>query len=132
MLWTDEAHFYGFYPHGQVSSQNCVIWSKENPQAFTTAPLHSPKMMEWCGLRPRASCRHFSFPQLCLELNKYLAMIQSHLKPHLPRERKNITFQQDKPPYIVNPVKGFLNETFGDRVITVAIFLVSGPHDHQI
>ena len=33
VLWTDEAHFY---LHGQVSSQNCMIWSKDNPQAFTT------------------------------------------------------------------------------------------------
>ena len=115
VLWTDEAHFY---LHGQVSSQNCMIWSKENPQAFTTSPLHSPKITVWCGFTAKCILPPFFFSSTVTGA-AYLEMLRSHLKRHLPRARKNITFQQDgAPPHIANPVKAFLNETFGDRVIS--------------
>ena len=109
VLWTDEAHFY---LHGQVSSQNCMIWSKENPQAFTTSPLHPPKITAWCGFTANCILPPFFFSSTVTGTS-YLSMLQSHLKSHLPRAQ-NITFQQNgAPPHIANPVKVFLNETLG-------------------
>lgn len=47
ILFSDEAHFH---LSGEVNRHNCVYWSTENPQHFTTSPLHSPKLTVWMGV----------------------------------------------------------------------------------
>ncbi|GBN95900.1 hypothetical protein AVEN_221010-1 [Araneus ventricosus] len=46
ILWTDEAHFH---LQGSVNTQNCGIWAKKNPFQMQPLPLHSQKIIVWCG-----------------------------------------------------------------------------------
>jgi hypothetical protein len=115
IMWTDEAHFY---LNGQLTTRNCVIWEKENPHRFTTTPLHSPKVTVWCGFTAKHMLPPFFFTST-VDGAGYLQMLETHMKPNLPRTFNNITFQQDgAPPHIANPVRMFLTQTFGDRVIS--------------
>jgi len=47
VLMTDEANFHLC---GNVSSQNCRSWATENPRDIHQKPLHSEKVIVWCGL----------------------------------------------------------------------------------
>jgi hypothetical protein len=47
VLMTDEANFYLC---GNVSSQNCRYWATENPHNIHQKPLHSEKVIVWCGV----------------------------------------------------------------------------------
>ncbi|GBN78143.1 hypothetical protein AVEN_107092-1 [Araneus ventricosus] len=44
MLWTDEAHFHF---QGSVSTQNCRIWTRDNPFQMQPLPLHSQNVTMW-------------------------------------------------------------------------------------
>jgi transposase len=115
VMWSDEAHFY---LHGQVATRNCIIWETENPHAFTTTPLHSPKVTVWCAFTAKCMLPPFFFTANVNGAN-YLQMLTSHLKPNLPRHWQHITFQQDgAPPHIALPVRAFLTETFREQVIS--------------
>ena len=58
IMWTDEAHFY---LHGQMTSRNCVIWSKDNPHAVTTSLHHSPKVNVWYAFTAKHMLPPFFF-----------------------------------------------------------------------
>jgi hypothetical protein len=48
VLKTDEANFHLC---GNVSSQNCrCYWATENPRYIHQKPLHSEKVIVWCGV----------------------------------------------------------------------------------
>ena len=46
ILWGDEAQFH---LNGGINSRNCLIWAAKNPHACMEEPLHSPKVIVWCG-----------------------------------------------------------------------------------
>ncbi|KAK5643904.1 hypothetical protein RI129_007749 [Pyrocoelia pectoralis] len=39
-----------FWLNGYVNTQNCRIWSENNPEAFIETPLHPQKLTVWCAL----------------------------------------------------------------------------------
>jgi hypothetical protein len=43
----DEA---SFHLCGNVNSQNCRYWATENPHDIYQKPLHSVKVIVWCGV----------------------------------------------------------------------------------
>jgi len=47
VLMMDEANFHLC---GNVNSQNCRYWATENPRDIHQTPLHSEKVMVWCGI----------------------------------------------------------------------------------
>lgn len=47
VLMTDEANFNLC---GNVNSQNCRYWANENPRDIQQQPLHSEKVIVWCGV----------------------------------------------------------------------------------
>ena len=47
ILWSDEVNFHLC---GEVNRHNCRYWSADNPHFHTTVPLHSPKVVVWCGV----------------------------------------------------------------------------------
>jgi hypothetical protein len=44
---TDEVNFH---LHGNASCQNCRCWATENPRDIHQKPLHSAKVIVWCGV----------------------------------------------------------------------------------
>jgi hypothetical protein len=46
VLMTDEANFHLC---GNANSQNCRCWATENPRDIHQKPLHSEKVIVWCG-----------------------------------------------------------------------------------
>jgi hypothetical protein len=47
VLMTDEANFHLC---GNVKSQNCRYWATEIPRDIHQKPLHSEKVIVWCGV----------------------------------------------------------------------------------
>jgi hypothetical protein len=47
VLMTDEANFHLC---DNASSQNCRYWATENPRDIHQKPLHSEKVIIWCGV----------------------------------------------------------------------------------
>jgi hypothetical protein len=47
ILMTDEANFHLC---GNAISQNCSYWTTENPRNTHQQPLHSEKVIVWCGV----------------------------------------------------------------------------------
>lgn len=65
-LYTDEAHFH---LTGYANTQNCQIWTTENPLASQPVLLHSVKVTMWCGFTASFIIRlYFSRRQVLLDL----------------------------------------------------------------
>ena len=47
VLMTDEANFQFC---GNVNCQNCLYWTTKNPSEIHQKPLHSEKVIVWCGV----------------------------------------------------------------------------------
>ncbi|GBM23410.1 hypothetical protein AVEN_138650-1 [Araneus ventricosus] len=62
ILWTDEAHFH---LQGFVNTQNCRIWTRENPFQIQPLPLHSQKVTVWCGFTTALIVDPFFFEEIC-------------------------------------------------------------------
>ena len=50
LIVSDEAHFH---LNGTVNKQNFRYWASENPRELHQRPLHSPKVIVWCGMGNR-------------------------------------------------------------------------------
>lgn len=125
VFWTDEAHFE---LNGGVNTHNCRIWSINNPQVNIQQGLHDLKVTVWCGFTSRFIIGPYFFEQIengrtspvTVTGQRYLNMLRDYAIPLLQEhDIENIIFMQDgAPPHIFNPVKQFLRNTFGDRVIS--------------
>lgn len=127
ILWSDEAHFY---LNGTVNTHNCRIWAMENPRAFHTIPLHSPKVTVWCGFTSQFIIGPFFFeentdngPVTCsVTALRYHHMLNSFVVPQLQQRQclESTTFMQDgAPPHIGLCVQRILRQHFtDDRVIS--------------
>ena len=47
VIMSDEARFH---LSGYVNKQNCRIWAQQQPRQFVEKPLHSQKVIFWCGV----------------------------------------------------------------------------------
>ncbi|GBL90155.1 hypothetical protein AVEN_135491-1 [Araneus ventricosus] len=61
ILWTDEAYFH---LQGSVNTQNCRIWTRENPFQMQPLPLHSQKVTVWCGFTAAFIVSPFFFEEI--------------------------------------------------------------------
>lgn len=106
MQWTDKAHFY---LHRQVSNQN-LLQRKPTGLYHVISSFTQDHGMVW----------FYGLPPFSLSLNCNCSFIpgnapilfDGHRKIHSPAKRRSA------PKHITNPVKVFLNETFGDQVIS--------------
>lgn len=127
IFWSDEAHFT---LSGQVNTHNCRIWSTENPHAFVQSPLHDKKVTVWCGLTSSFIIGPYFFHEIdeagvlqTVTVNgpRYLDMLEHFVVPQLQQmdALDHITFMQDgAPPHIARNVREFIQDRFGDRVIS--------------
>jgi hypothetical protein len=138
VFWTDEAHFQ---LNGGVNTHNCRIWSLNNPHSVIQQGLHDSKVTVWCGFTSRFIIGPYFFEQIvdgrtnAVTVNgqRYLNMLRDYAIPLLQEhDIENIVFMQDgAPPHIFNPVKQFLRNTFGDRIISrqILTLLIFGYGD---
>lgn len=125
VFWTDEAHFQ---LNGGVNTHNCRIWSSNNRHLVIQQGLHDLKVTVWCGFTSRFIIGPYFFEEnaagetktVTVNGERYLNMLHDYAIPSLRHQNiENIIFMQDgAPPHIFKPVKQFLSNTFGDRVIS--------------
>ena len=98
ILWTDEANFH---LNGEVNRHNCRYWSAENPRFVSTVPLHSPKVVVWCGVWSGGLFGPFFFEGNVTGVS-YLSMLTDWLLPQLRNleefEEQKLVFMQDGAP----------------------------------
>lgn len=127
ILWTDEAHFS---VNGGINTQNCRIWSTENPHEIVQQGLHDKKVTVWCGFTANFIIGPYFFEEIqngeavsvTVTGERYLQMLRDYAIPQLQNEHEgieNMIFMQDgAPPHIYRPVKELLTAVFQDRVIS--------------
>jgi hypothetical protein len=124
ILMMDEADFHLC---GNINSQNSRYWTTENPHDIHQKPLHSEKVITWCGV---ASCRvigpYFFEDEAgrAVTVNSvcYTDMLRTFVEPVLQRlgvENQTLQFQQDgETAHNVRTAMQVLNEMFPAHVIS--------------
>jgi hypothetical protein len=124
VLMTNEA---SFHLRGNVISQNCRYWSTENPRNIHQKPLHSEKVIVWCGVTSFGeNGPHFFEDEagraVTVNSSHYTEMLRTVLEPELQRisvETHNLWFQQDRAtPHTVRTAIRVLNDMFPGCVIS--------------
>ncbi|KAJ4437439.1 hypothetical protein ANN_17583 [Periplaneta americana] len=122
LLMTDEANFHVC---GYVNTHNCRFWASDNPQEMHERPLHSEKVVVWCGVASFGIIGPYFFEDgegraVTVTSQRYINMLQTFLAPEL-RQRviADVTwFQQDgATAHTSRASMGGLREMFGARVI---------------
>ena len=121
--WSDEAHFH---LSGHVNRQNMRIWAEKQPFPATDKVLSREKVTVWCAVAHNRIIGPYFFEDkngsaLTINSERYLAMLKSYYIPALKihGELADIIFQQDgAPPHSANIVVEWLQEKFGDRLIS--------------
>ncbi|GBO46894.1 hypothetical protein AVEN_186267-1 [Araneus ventricosus] len=135
ILWTDEAHFH---LQGSVNTQNCRIWTRENPFQMQPLPLHSQKVTVWCGFTVEFIVDSFFFEEIgpsglvicTVNGTRYESLLRNHLIPALQQRGhvdRKIFMQDGAPPHIAGTVKQLLNLHFGNDRIISRHFLIAWP-----
>lgn len=123
LLMTDEANFHVC---GYVNTHNCRFWASDNPQEMHERPLHSEKVVVWCGVASFGIIGPYFFEDgegraVTVTSQRYINMLQTFLAPEL-RQRgiADVTwFQQDgATAHTSRASMGELREMFGARVIS--------------
>ena len=98
-MMSDEAHFH---LNGTVNKQNFRYWASENPRELYQRPLHSPKVIVWCGLGKCRIFGSFFFEEgeetATVTLERYIQMFENCFLPELRKRGINwrsMWFQQD-------------------------------------
>ncbi|GBM36494.1 hypothetical protein AVEN_249684-1 [Araneus ventricosus] len=123
----DEAHFH---LRSSVNTQNCRIWTRENPFKIQPLPLHSQKVTVWCGFTAAFIVGPFFFEEIgplglvscTVNGTRYESLLRNQLIPTLQQRGymdSTIFMQDGAPTHIATPVKQLLNLNFGnDRIIS--------------
>jgi len=124
VLMTDEANSHLC---GNVNSQNCRYWATENAHDIHQKPLHSSKLIVWCGVASFGVIGSYFFEDkagrpITVNSARYSEMLRTFLEPELQRlgfENQTVWFQQDGVmAHIVRTTMQVLNEMFPARVIS--------------
>jgi hypothetical protein len=83
----DEANFHLC---GNVNFQNCHYWATKNPRNIHQKPLHSEKVIVWCGVASFgviSPCFFEDEAGMAVTVNSahYTEMLHTHLEPELQR-----------------------------------------------
>jgi hypothetical protein len=121
---TDEANFHLC---DNVNSQNCHYWATENPCNIHQKPLHSEKVIVWCGVASFGVIDPYFFEDeagraVTVNSARYTEMLCTLLEPELQRfgvETQTLWFQQDgASAHTVRTAMQVLNEMFPACVIS--------------
>jgi hypothetical protein len=124
ILMMDEANFHLC---GNVNSQNCRYWATEDPRVIHQTPLHSEKVMVWCGVASFGVIGPYFFEDeagRAVTVNSacYTETLCTFLEPELQRlgvETQTLWFQQDGTmAHTVRTAMRVLNQMFPARVIS--------------
>ncbi|GBL99571.1 hypothetical protein AVEN_68835-1 [Araneus ventricosus] len=127
ILRTDEAHFH---LQSSVNTQNCRIWTRENPFQMQPLPLNSQKVTVWWGFTAAFIVGPFVLEEIgpsdtvpcTVNGTRYESLWRNQLIPALQQREcvdSTIFMQDGAPPNIATPVKQLLNLHFGnDRIIS--------------
>jgi hypothetical protein len=96
----DEANFHLC---GNINSQNCRYWATENPHDIHQKPLHSEKVIVWCGAASFGVTGPYFFEDeagrsVTVTSACYTERLCTFLEPELRRlgvENQTFWFQQD-------------------------------------
>jgi len=85
VLMMDEA---SFHLCGNVNSQNCHYWATENPHDIHQKPLHSVKVIVWCGVASFGVIGPYFFEDkagraVTVNAAHYTEMLRTFLEPEL-------------------------------------------------
>jgi hypothetical protein len=124
VLMTDEANFHLC---GNVNSQNCHYWATENPRDIHQKPLHSDKIIVWCGVAPFVVIGPYFFEDeagraVTANSARYAEMLRTFLELDLQRpgvQNQIIWFQQSgATAHTARTAMRVLNEMFSARAIS--------------
>ena len=125
VVMTDKVNFHLC---DKVNSQNCRYWATENPRDIHQIPLHSEKVIVWCGVASFGVIGPWYFFEdetgraVMVNSARYTEMLRTFLEPELQRlgvETQNLWFQQDgATDHTAKPAMRILNEMFPARVIS--------------
>jgi len=122
ILMTDEANF-----HLCGSSQNCRYWATESPHDIHQKPLHSEKVIVWCGVASFGVISPYFFEDeagraVTVNSARYTEMLHTFLELELQRlgvETQTLWFQQDgATAHTAKTAMRVLNDMFQARVIS--------------
>ena len=99
VLMTDEVNFH---LRGNLNSQNCCYWATENPCGIHQKPLHSEKVIVWCGVPSFGVtgpffCEDQTGRTVTVNSTRYTEMFRTFLEPESQRlgvETQTVWFQQ--------------------------------------
>jgi hypothetical protein len=116
ILMMDEANFHLC---GNVSSQNSRYWATKNPRDIHQKPLHSEKVIVWCGV---AFFEDKVGRAVTVNSVRYIEMRRTFLEPELQRlgaETQTLWFQQDgATAHTARTAMRVLNEMFAACMIS--------------
>lgn len=118
-IWfSDEAHFY---LTGYVNKQNQRIWSLENPRELHETSLFPQKITVWCALSSKGIIEVILHQNVTSQ--SYITLLENDFIPALIGIGDNCLnedwFMQDGArPHTANVVLDYLNEFFGNRIIS--------------
>ena len=123
LIVSDEAHFQ---LSGFVNTHNARIWSDKQPYATHEGPKTREKVTVWMGLSYQGIFGPHFFEDdegkaETVKTANYIAMLRGKFIPVLKRKRIIGTcyFQQDgAPPHCSNASLSWLEEQFGERIIS--------------
>ena len=121
--WSDEVNFH---LSGHVNKQNMRFWALEQPEPDSNKPLSREKVIVWCAIASNRVIGPYFFENrdgesITVNSDRYLNMLKKFYLPALRRHNEvdDIIFQQDgAPPHYALVVRSWLEEKFGDRVIS--------------
>ena len=119
ILWSDQSTFR---LNGMVNRDNCVYYSKENPNISIETQLQSPCVCVWAGMWAGGIVGPYFFEDT-VDRAGYLQILETFVIPELIRLKildfiDFIYFQQDgAPAHYHRDVRNFLQATFPGRVI---------------
>jgi hypothetical protein len=124
VLMTDEANFHLC---GNLNSQNCRYWATENPSDIHQKPLHSEKVVVWCGAASFVLVDPYFFEDetgKAVTVNSacYTEMLCTILEPEVQRlgvENQTLWLQQDvATAHTSRTAMRVLNEMFPARLLS--------------
>lgn len=123
VYFSDEAWFH---LDGYVNSQNCRIWSAENPHAFQERPLHARKIGVWCAISRRRIVGPLFFDKSVDGvvyrnlIEQFIALLELH--------DRDCWFQQDNATcHTSAETMNMLREFFDHRVISKGLWPPRSP-----
>jgi len=136
-IWfSDEAHFT---LSGAINSKNTVYWGKSRPPFVNQRPLHDKKCTAWMALSSHGLIGPFFFEDgegntVTVTAERYVKVMTKFWSA-LQRKRPNNRdwFMQDgAPPHTANLSLNWLQDHFGNRVISKKADHAWSPHSPDL